>query len=214
MATLFVVRHGEAEGNSTHRFIGHSQTRLTELGRRQAEAVAERLSELPITRIVASDLMRCIETVEPLASRLGMEIETDRRLREVSNGEWTGLLPEEIAERWPSLWEDYAAGADVQRPGGETWQDVARRVLESVGELADGDGAVVVATHSGPTLILAMWAAGLQQSGNIFRSTFGAPHNASFTVIGEGPRLIAYNDVGHAATVPDQRLPFSPVENP
>lgn len=214
MATLFVVRHGEAEGNSSHRFIGHSQMHLTETGRRQAQALADRLGELPIERIVASDLVRCVETVEPLARRLGLEIETDPRLREVSNGEWTGLLPEEIAERWPQLWKAYTAGEDVRRPGGERGRDVAERVLAAVTELLDGPGPVVVSTHSGPTVILAMWAAGVRHEGNIFRGPFGAPHNASITVIEAGPRLVSYNDVGHVASVPDQRLPFSPVKNP
>lgn len=214
MTTLFVVRHGEAEGNSDHRFIGHSQTRLTAVGRRQAESVAERLGRLPVARIVTSDLVRCVETVEPLADALGLEIETDPRLREVANGEWTGLLPEEIAERWPDLWEAYTTGVDVERPGGERWRDVAERVLTAIEEVLDTEEPVVVATHSGPTLILAMWAAGLRQEGNIFSGPLSAPHNASITVIGEGPRLISYNDVGHVAPVPDQRLPFSPVKNP
>jgi len=214
MATLFVVRHGEAEGNNDHRFIGQSQPRRTEMGRLQAEAVADRLGRLPVGRIVASDLVRCVETVEPLAQKLGIEIETDPRLREVANGEWTGLLPEEIAEGWPDMWEAYTAGEDVARPGGERWRDVADRVLSAVEELLDSKEPDVVSTHSGPTVILAMWAAGIPQNGNVFRGPFGAPHNASITVIGDGPRLVTYNDVGHVAPVPDQRLPFSPVKSP
>lgn len=214
MATLVVVRHGEAEGNRDHRFVGHSQVPLTAHGQRQAEAVADRLSGEAIVRIVSSDLIRCVETVRPLALRTGLDVETDDRLREVGNGEWTGLLPEEIAARWPSLWSDYAAGADVQRPGGETWGDVADRVLPVADELLALDGIVVVATHSGPTLLLAMWATGIEPEGNIFRRTFSAPHNAALTVIGEGPRLVTFNDTGHVAPLADQRLPFAPVSSP
>ncbi|HLT97462.1 MAG TPA: histidine phosphatase family protein [Acidimicrobiia bacterium] len=211
MSTLLVVRHGQAEGNADHRFIGQSPARLTETGKAQAESVARRLSELPITRIVSSDLVRCVETAEPLAHAAGVEVEHRPELREIDNGEWTGLLPAEIQGRWPDLWHDYANGVDVARPGGETWRQVANRVVPVAEELLAADGVTVISTHSGPTLILAMWASGIEVEGNIFSGRFGALHNCSVTVLVPGPRLISYNDVGHLATLPDQRLPFSPV---
>lgn len=214
MATLVIVRHGEAEGNQSHRFIGHQQVRLTATGHDQARAVADRLSSLPVTRILSSDLVRCVETVTPLSDRVGVAVEQDGRWREVDNGEWTGLLPQEIEERWPDLWKEYAGGGDVQRPGGESWTDVAGRVLPAAEDLLVDEGVTVIGTHSGPALILALWASGVTQGGNVFRGPFGAPHNGSVSVVGSGPRLLAYNDVGHVASLPDQRLPFTPVSHP
>lgn len=211
MATLVIVRHGEAEGNQDHRFIGHSQSHLTDTGIRQAEALAARLQGESVTRIVVSDLVRCVETVTPLAESVGVEVETDAGLREIDNGHWTGLLPEEIAEKWPSLWNDYVRGSDVQRPSGERWADVADRVVPVAERLLADEGVVVVGTHSGPALIMARWASGSPMAGNVFQGHLGALHNASLTVIGAGPRLISFNDVGHLAPLPDQRLPFAPV---
>jgi len=210
MATLIVVRHGEAEGNHDHRFIGQSQVALTPLGRRQAEAIAHRFREEPVTRVVASDLVRAVDTVTPLADSFGLPVEHDPRLREIENGEWTGLLPVEIAERWPQLWDDYVAGADVARPLGERWKDVTSRVLEAAEQLIEDDGTVVVGTHGGPALILAQWATGTIAESNIFRGRLGAVHNGSVTVLDEGPRLVAFNDVGHLGAIPDQRAPFAP----
>lgn len=214
MATLVVIRHGEAEGNQDHRFIGHSQVALNQVGRGQAQAIASRLAETKVTRIVASDLVRCLQTVSPLAEALDLEVEPDPRLREVDNGAWTGLLPEEIAGRWPRLWSDYVQGADVQRPDGESWADVALRVLPVAGNLLSGEGVVVVGTHSGPALIMARWATGSAGDGNVFQGRLGALHNGSITVIGQGPRLISFNDVGHLAGLPDERMPFVPVSRP
>lgn len=214
MVTLVVVRHGDAEGNRDHRFIGHSDVGLTDAGRDQARRVSDRLAGLSIGRIVSSDLARCVETVGPLADALRLEVETDSRLREIDNGAWTGLLPEEIARQWPTLWDDYVRGADVHRPSGEQWSDVADRVLALADELMADEGPVVIGTHSGPTLIMAMWAAGTAIRGNIFRSGLGALHNASITVIGSGPRLVSFNDVGHIDVLPDQRLPFAAVTDP
>lgn len=208
MATLVIVRHGQAEGNDSHRFIGQTQMELTQTGHRQAEAVAERLASLSITRMVSSDLVRTVATLRPLANRIGQDIQTDRRLREIHNGEWTGLLPTEIAARWPDMWADYVAGVDVPRPGGETWGDVANRVIPVATELLAETGTVVIGSHGGPALILAMWAAGHDVTGNIFRGRLAALNNASVTVIDPGPRLVTFNDVGHLTASPDQRLPF------
>lgn len=210
MGTVIVVRHGEAEGNLDHRFLGQTQVQLTALGRRQAEAIATRLRNEPVARIVASDLVRSVDTLRPLAATMGLTVQQDPRLREINNGEWSGLLPQEIAEGWPEMWADYIAGVDVPRPGGERWRDVSARVVPFVTELLDSEGTMVIGTHGGPALILALWASGLSADGNIFRGRLAAVHNGSLTVIGEGPRLVSFNDVGHLGSAPDQRLPFEP----
>lgn len=212
MSLLVVVRHGQAEGNSTHRLIGQSQVPLTETGRHQAELVADRLERLGVSRIVTSDLVRCVETVEPLAGRIGVVPETTPSLREIDNGAWTGLEPAEIEARWPEMWKAYVEGDDVARPDGERWSDVAARVVPVAERLLSDDGTVAVCTHGGPTLILALWAAGIAPRGNIFRGRLGSLDNASLTTIQSGPRLVAFNDVGHlAGDGPDTSLPFESV---
>ncbi|HLU32362.1 MAG TPA: histidine phosphatase family protein [Acidimicrobiia bacterium] len=208
MGTVYVVRHREAAGNEAHRFIGQTQMELTERGRLQAQAVARRLREEPVQRLLASDLHRAVQTLMPLSHHLGIEIETDPDLREIHNGEWSGLLPAEIEAGWPELWKAYTGGADVDRPGGERWRDVAARVIPVVSPLLAADGVSVVASHGGPSLIVALWAAGIEVDGNIFRSRLAAVDNCSITVIDPGPRLVAFNDVGHLGARPDQRLPF------
>ena len=99
MTKLLVIRHGHAQGNAEHRFIGQTDVPLDDLGRLQARALAGRLQRPPIDRIVSSDLSRAIDTITPLAQALDLPIERDPRLREISNGEWSGLLPEEISAR-------------------------------------------------------------------------------------------------------------------
>lgn len=209
MGSLIVLRHGQAEGNSSHRFIGHLPVALTSVGEEQAERTADRLAQLDVTRIVSSDLVRCTATVGPLSVRLGIPIETMPELREIDNGAWTGLEPREISARWPEMWSDYTRGEDVPRPDGERWGDVASRVIPVARDLLADDGTVVVGTHGGPSLILAAWAAGLDVPGNIFRGPLGSLDNASLTVLEPGPRLLSFNDVGHlGSAAPDSRLPF------
>lgn len=219
MTKLLVIRHGHAEGNAEHRFIGQSDVPLDGLGRLQARALANRLAATPIDRIVSSDLSRAVDTITPLAEAIGVPIERDPRLREIANGEWSGLLPEEISARWPDLWAAYRTGADVLRPGGEQWATVRERVVKAACEHAASGGVIVLCTHGGAGLNLAMWAAGFPAGGNIFMGKLGALGNTSITTIeiradsGDQARLVGFNDVGHltGATL-DLRRPFDPVD--
>ena len=218
MSKLLVIRHGHAEGNAEHRFIGQTDVPLDALGHLQAQALADRLKATPIDRIVSSDLSRAIDTITPLADTIGVSIERDPRLREISNGEWSGLLPEEISARWPDLWAAYRTGQDVVRPGGEQWATVRERVVASARHHATSGGVIVLCTHGGAALNLALWAAGFPAGGNIFMGKLGALGNTSITTIefiaesGDETRLVGFNDVGHlAGATPDLRRPFDPV---
>ncbi|HUP16528.1 MAG TPA: histidine phosphatase family protein [Acidimicrobiia bacterium] len=219
MTKLLVIRHGHAEGNSEHRFIGQSDVPLDDLGRLQARALANRLETTPIDRIVSSDLGRAIDTITPLAEAIGVSIERDPRLREIANGEWSGLLPEEISARWPDLWAAYRTGEDILRPGGEQWSTVRERVVTAAREHSSSGGVIVLCTHGGAGLNLAMWAAGFPAGGNIFMGKLGTLGNTSITTIeinansGDQARLVGFNDVGHlAGATLDVRRPFDPVD--
>lgn len=209
MSVLTLVRHGEADGNQEHRFIGQTDVPLSAVGRLQAEQVADRLATSRVEVIIASDLGRAVDTARPLADRLGLSIQTDPRLREIANGEWSNLTAEEIERRFPDEWARYQAGEDVERPGGERWQDVAARVIEALNAI-DVSRRTVVFSHGGPTLAAALWAASLPAPGNIFRGPLAPVANASLTTIALEPRrLVALNDIGHLTeTLPDADLPI------
>jgi probable phosphoglycerate mutase len=201
---ILVVRHGEAEGNREHRFIGQSDAPLTDHGRQQVKALTERLVAVGITRVVSSDLRRAAETVAPTAAALNLEVEHDRRWREIANGEWADLVAAEVAEGWPDLWSRYRDGEDVDRPGGECWGDVQARAVEAVKELVaglDSNDTVLVGTHAGPALGILRWAIGLPPVGSVWRGPFGRLHNTSISTISlPGPRLHTVNDTGHLGT--------------
>jgi len=209
VSILYLVRHGEAEGNHEHRFIGQADVPLSPAGRDQAERVGRRLAALDLEAIVSSDLQRAVDTARPLAALTGLPIRTDPRLREIANGEWTNLLAVEIEAAWPELWERYHAGDDVDRPGGERWSTVQQRVVAALLDL-DHDVRTVVFSHGGPTLAAALWAASAPAPGNIFRGPLAPVSNASITTVSLEPRrLIALNDIGHLeAAGPQADLPI------
>lgn len=206
---LVVIRHGRALGNTSHRLNGWADVPLDDVGRKQAELVATRLERAGIERIVSSDIARALETARPLAGRIGLEVEIDEQLREIDNGAWTGLLPEEIAERWPGVWQEYVDGADVARPEGERWADVRRRVRTGLEALVEDGRVTAVFTHGGPVMLSAEWALGLELPGNIFHGPLAAPSNSSITLL-EGKKLIAYADAGHLGGMSRIDVPYAP----
>lgn len=149
MTRLFLVRHGATEWNKTKRAQGMADIELTDEGRKQAIEVAERLSHEPVTAVYSSDLKRALDTAQPIAHAHGLEIVTDPRLREIDQGEWTGLHVDVIRERWPDLWGP--ARHYSPRPGGETPDQVRERAVAAVSDIvrATPDGCAVIVSHGG-----------------------------------------------------------------
>ena len=80
---LFVVRHVKAGVRS--RWRGADDARpASKSGQAQAEALADRLEGESVSALISSPAVRCLQTVEPLADRLGLKIEVDERLAEDS----------------------------------------------------------------------------------------------------------------------------------
>jgi broad specificity phosphatase PhoE len=79
--TIYLVRHARA--GSRKAWKGDDALRpLSKAGRTQARALAKALADAGITQIVSSPFVRCRETVEPLASRLGLEVTVSDALAE------------------------------------------------------------------------------------------------------------------------------------
>jgi glucosyl-3-phosphoglycerate phosphatase len=150
-AQLIVLRHGRTEWNARGLFQGQADIALDARGRAQAEQAAEVLSELAPAAIVSSDLGRARQTAAPLAARVGLEVTTDRRLREIHVGSWEGLTAEEVVALDPVMGRRWLAGEDVRRSEtGETVAEVADRVataLTEIGAAAAPESTVVVVMH-------------------------------------------------------------------
>ena len=81
MPQLYLVRHAKAGERST--WNGDDVDRpLSKKGHKQSELVSIRLAKLEPRRLLSSPYVRCIQTLEPLAARLGTKVEIDERLTE------------------------------------------------------------------------------------------------------------------------------------
>ena len=96
MTTVYLIRHGKAGEREDWTAPDHLRP-LTKPGRRQAQSLADRLAREPISRILTSAHLRCRETVEPLAERLGLDVETSDALLEGASTSDSAALIEKLA---------------------------------------------------------------------------------------------------------------------
>lgn len=150
---VIVVRHGVTEWNILGRMQGHSDIPLSPMGRRQAEAIAERLADERIDAVYTSDLSRAADTGRAIAKRHGLEIQQLAELRETMLGEWEGMTDAEIIARGDgdALAMYRCDPAAYRPPGSESVENVAGRIRAARARVAQEHpgGLVVMVGHGG-----------------------------------------------------------------
>lgn len=154
---LYLIRHGQSFVNLQDWAGGNLDAGLTDLGKRQAEALAAWLpSRLPdFDTLYASTMQRARETVAPLAQAYHAEVRWDDRLREIGNNRFDhspwppNELPTAYADYWSS--ERPFATTTPMTPGGETFMHFRTRVglfIEELVECCRGK-TIVAVCHGG-----------------------------------------------------------------
>jgi broad specificity phosphatase PhoE len=151
VSRLLLVRHGQSTWNADGRWQGKADPPLSELGARQAEAVAAALAPAgptgyEIGALWTSPLARARGTAEIVAGLIGLDTGVDARLEERDAGEWTGLTRVEIEDAWPGYLGDHR-----RPPGFELDQPLVVRALAALEEIqtASRFETVLVVTHAG-----------------------------------------------------------------
>ncbi len=153
---LFVTRHGETDYNEKGLLSGTSPAMLTEKGRGQAKALAERIlkdkDELNIKHIFVSPLQRARDTASYIENVLGIEAVIDERLQEVNFGDMEN-------ESWPSdAFLFRRANPFVSFPNGESLAKAGHRAYSIVEEVREKyknqDGNVLFVCHGLITVLM------------------------------------------------------------
>lgn len=149
--TVYVVRHGEAQGNREGRFLGQINPPLTERGRAQARNMADALHGKGVARIKASDLDRAFTTASIIAERLGLAVDPEPALREVNHGVIDGWTADAI------MASPYGPAREKNKyryapPGGESYRGIEGRILSQL--LPVSDVPTLLVTHLGPMRVL------------------------------------------------------------
>jgi broad specificity phosphatase PhoE len=189
---ILLVRHGETEWSRSGKHTGRTDIPLTDEGRRQAELLRARLAGHRFARVLTSPLQRAAETCR--LAGLGETAETRTELLEWDYGRYEGLTTPEIRVDVPgwTVWRDGC-------PGGETAEEVGRRVDPLVAELRTLEEDAIVFAHGHLLRVLtARWLTLPPETGAHF-----ALSTAAVSILGyerETPVMWLWNGAAHLAT--------------
>ena len=199
--TVLLVRHGQTA--TTGRVLpGRAPgLHLSDDGRRQAEAAAQRIAKLKrVAAVYASPLERARETAMPIARVRSLALRIERGLLELDVGNWTGSRLDRLSKRpeWTTV-QRYPSG--FRFPEGESFVEMQARVTAALARMVEHHrgGVVVAVSHADP--IKAALAHALGMHLDLFQGLAIAPGSITTIVYGAGgPTVLGMNALGEAAT--------------
>ena len=206
MTTEFLaVRHGETDENLSGILQGQFDTKLNDLGLRQAKCVAERLRNEKFDRIFSSDLSRALVTAEAIAKyHPDVPIVTLRVLREWDLGVLQGGKWSDLKLRYPDVAAAIDAGDDQMKiPGGESRADLRQRIADCLDELADryeGQRLLLV-SHGGSIRAMFRHVVGPTLSDYRRSPLCGNTGVSSFRRVDGFWQLVSWNDTSHLSRI-------------
>lgn len=142
MKRFYIIRHGEKVRTP-------GDPPLSELGNIQAQRAAKYLQDFPITRIVASPILRTQQTAKHIADLLGLPYETNNLLKERVN--W-GDDPNQSFEEFLSMWVKSSQDRAWQPPVGDSSVSAGKRLEQVISDIHSiEDEHIVLVTHGGIT---------------------------------------------------------------
>jgi broad specificity phosphatase PhoE len=162
MTRIILVRHGQTAWNQQDRIRGQVDVPLDDTGLAQAAATAARIAaEWKPVALYSSPLRRAVQTAQPIADRLGLEVRTVPGFTDMSFGQWQGLAYGEVSQRWPEMSQAWlTAPHTVTFPGGESLARVRQRSMSAlhrvIAQHPDQDAVIVGHTVLNRVLLCAM----------------------------------------------------------
>jgi probable phosphoglycerate mutase len=200
---VLLVRHGRTPTTGQVLPGRAPGLHLSDDGRAQAEAVAERIGLLadgadgkqrhaPVA-VYASPLERTQETAKPIARRLGLRVRSDRGLLECDFGAWTGAKLTDLAKKpeWSTVQRNPSG---FRFPSGESFLEMQTRMATALARLVERHrgGTIVAVSHADPIKAVVAQAAGTPL--DLFQRLTVAPCSVSaLAYTGHGPYVLTVN---------------------
>ncbi len=182
---LYIIRHGETEWNKIKRLQGQTDIPLAEEGIRLARETGIGMKDIPIDLVISSPLTRAVQTAQLLTEGRDIPILTDRRIIEISFGEWEGqcIFDSEVL---PPDFRDLFYNDPLHcicPPKGETFDAVRRRTGEFYRDLLKKeeytDKNILISTHGAASRCLLTQF--YEDKDDIWRG--GVPKNCAVTIV-------------------------------
>lgn len=193
--TFFLIRH------AAHDLVGAALcgrmpgVTLGPRGREQSLRLAERFAGETIASVQSSPLERARETAEPIAARVGRDVQVNEAVTEIEFGAWSGRSFDDLDR--DADWALWNAARGVSRPpGGETMLEAQCRIVGAMERLRNAyrDASVVLVSHSDVIKAALLYHLGL--SVEAYARLDIEPASISTLAVGTwGARLIRLNEV-------------------
>ncbi len=195
MPVLVMVRHGENDYVKKGRLAGRLPgVHLNKNGRAQAQAAADKLRGAPVKALYSSPLERTMETAEPIAGVLGLEIIPCPGLIEIDFGEWQDQRVKKLSrlKEWRTV--QYLPSR-MRFPGGESFTEAQIRIsqeLERIISQHEAQDMIVVVSHSDAIKLAVAYFIGLPV--DLFQRLHISPGSLTVLQVGTGPsQLLTLN---------------------
>lgn len=195
MPLVLLIRHGENEYVKKGRLAGRLPgVHLNEIGKQQAEILAEKLKNAPVKAVYSSPLERTMETAQPIAAAHNLEVVPRPGLMEIDFGDWTDKTLKSLRRR--KLWKVVQGSPSLMRfPQGETFAEAQLRIAQEIISLCAQHGKkdlLVCVSHSDSIKLAVAYFIGLPLDN--FQRLNVAPASISGLMIGEqGSSLLSLN---------------------
>lgn len=209
MTDFYFIRHGQTAANAIglkQGIINTEVTYLSETGKKQAEGLHQGFDISFADQIIASPLQRTKDTANILNQSANLPITYDKRLLEISYGDWDGQKNAELEEKYPEVFDHVlndVLPTYVTVAGGntESFEDVIARAQDFMGSVSQKfpDGQIIVVTHGFTIKAAVLAAMGSPKEMMVIEE----PDNTSVTKITYAPEnhsyyLRYYNRVVHS----------------
>ena len=153
MTTFYIVRHAEKEkGDFYNPRLRHQDEPISQNGKRDSRKLWSFFADKQVTAIYVSGYIRTGQTIEFVASQMGLTPVIDERLNEIDSGHFEGLSIEEIQRIYPDTWKSMCERKeDFRFPGGETGEEVQKRIADILEEKrkAHDTENIILVSHEG-----------------------------------------------------------------
>lgn len=149
MTTFFLIRHASCNGLGQTLWGRTPGICLNEKGQLQAQRLADRFKNVTLNAIYSSPLDRALQTAEPIARGVKLEVRKSEAANEINFGDWTGQTFESLSSdrRWRHF-NNYRSMTMI--PGGESFLEVQNRIVKELETLAEqhGKARIAIVSHA------------------------------------------------------------------
>lgn len=200
MTKIYLIRHAEAEGNLYRRIQGHFDGLITERGKKQILALAERFKNTKLDALYSSDLARTRLTSAAITKYHDLQPNYLESLREIHMGAWEDRAWGDVEYESPELLTYFSSDPDKWHvEGGEMFADVKHRMIGTVSSLAEKhEGQTIAVVSHGMAIRTLLCGAMGVPSADVSKVPHGDNTNVSLISVEDGRFGIEYfNDNRH-----------------